>query len=350
MTQSHPPAGRQVFKTSEADIGKRLDVFLAEQLPELSRSRIQQLLEQGNAGIEGQSESAAKASFRLRGGERLWIEAVPPPPLHATPEKIELNILYEDDDVAAIDKPAGMIVHAGAGVHSGTLVNALLHHFGKLSEVSGELRPGIVHRLDKNTSGVILVAKNDVAHRHLAEQFSGRRVEKEYIALVHGTVQKAEGAIDLAIGRDPVRRIRMSVKSGTAADKGRHALSRYRVLKRYRGFTLLAVRILTGRTHQIRVHLSAIGHPIVGDTLYGAPGAIQSVLLSATAQNKDSAQQQEPTLERNFLHAARLRFEQPRNGVTIEIRAPIPVCLEAFLAKLQPVESGDIVAGTAGKR
>ena len=187
------------------------------------------------------------------------------------PEDIPLRILYEDADLVAIDKPAGMVVHAGAGVHSGTLVNALLHHFEALSAVGGALRPGIVHRLDRYTSGVLLVAKNDAAHHALAEQFSGRQVEKTYIALVHGKVKAESGRIDRPITRDPVHRTRMTARLG----EGRAAWSEYRVIKRFERFTLLEVKIGTGRTHQIRVHLSGMGHAVAGDTLYGAPAKVE---------------------------------------------------------------------------
>lgn len=382
-----PPPGhavRQNFPAADSDRGKRLDVFLAERLPELSRSRIQELLRSGKAGLEGPAALRAetrglKAGYRLRGGERLWIEIEPRPPLRAFPEPLALKILYEDDDIAAVDKPAGMAVHIGAGIRSGTLVNALLHHFRKLSGVGGELRPGIVHRLDKNTSGVLLVAKNDLAHRQLASQFASRAIEKDYIALVHGAVEKQEATISLAVGRDPVRRVRMTAR----ASKGRAAVSRYRVLERFRGFTLLEVRIFTGRTHQIRVHLAAVGHPVVGDTLYGAPAKLRAELLKppdvgnrehpvvqspaqraeatsgrldlrapgqGTGNRKHVTDEESayvPTLKRNFLHAAFLRFRHPRREEMLEIRSPLPQELKEFLSKLQseprPRGSGSVL-------
>lgn len=329
----------QSFPAAESDRGKRLDTFLAERLPELSRSRIQELVRGGKAGIVN-SAGALKTSYRLRGGEQLWIEVEPRPPLHAFPEALNLSILYEDEDIAAIDKPAGMIVHSGAGVRSGTLVNALLHHFESLSGVGGELRPGIVHRLDKNTSGVMLVAKNDLAHRQLAAQFAGRSIEKEYVALVHGAVSKPEGSIALAISRDPVRRLRMTAR----AAKGRQALSRYQVMERFQGFTLLRVRIFTGRTHQIRVHLATIGHPVVGDTLYGAPGKLKPDLFTnytpqaPTAHDPTRKGQTDyvATLDRNFLHAGFLRFTHPRTGQVMEIRSAMPDELKSFLGRLKP--------------
>ena len=322
---------RQSFPASESDRGQRLDVFLAARVPSLTRSRIQQLIEQSKAGIGSDSSpgpASVKPSYKLRGGEAVWIEPQPPPPLRAVPEEIPLDILYEDDDVAAINKPAGMVVHLGAGVRSGTLVNALLHRWGSLSQAGGELRPGIVHRLDRNTSGVLLVAKNDFAHQALAAQFAGRSIEKHYVALVHGRVAAERGEIALAIGRDRVRRQRMTTRRQPGPGV-RGALSRYRVVRRYRGFTLdftlLEVEILTGRTHQVRVHLASLGHPVVGDTLYGAPGKLPKDL---------STTKDEPTLPRNFLHAASIVFRHPRTGDPVRVEAPVPEELERFLARL----------------
>jgi 23S rRNA pseudouridine1911/1915/1917 synthase len=243
------------------------------------------------------------------------VEPAEAPPLHAEPEAIPLAVLYEDPDLVAIDKPAGMVVHAGAGVHSGTVVNALLHRFGRLSGVAGPLRPGIVHRLDRYTSGVLLVAKNDAAHQRLAEQFSGRQIEKVYLALVHGKVKNESGRMERPIARDPVRRTRMT----TRLDKGRAAWSEYRVLRRFERFTLLEVRIGTGRTHQIRVHLSSIGHPVAGDTLYGAPAKIEG----------------RPPLGRFFLHARRIRFHQPTTGEEIVVESPLPAELEEWMEGLE---------------
>ena len=350
MAQSRD--GRQSFPASESDRGQRLDVFLAARIPSLTRSRIRQLIEQGKAGIRSDSAdspdsadsapdstlssapgaASVKPSYKLRGGEDVWIEPQPPPPLRAVPEDIPLEILYEDDDVAAIHKPAGMVVHLGAGVRGGTLVNALLGRWGSLSSAGGELRPGIVHRLDRNTSGVLLVAKNDFAHQSLAGQFSGRSIEKRYVALVHGKVRAGRGEIALAIGRDLVRRKRMTTRRQPGPGV-RGALSRYRVIRRYRGggldFTLLEVEILTGRTHQVRVHLASLGHPVVGDTLYGAPGKLPEEL---------SEMQEGPTLRRNFLHAACIAFRHPRTGDPVRVEAPVPEELERFLLRLEEEE------------
>ncbi|MBV9746968.1 MAG: RluA family pseudouridine synthase, partial [Acidobacteriia bacterium] len=241
-------------------------------------------------------------------------EPADPAPLRALPEEIPLSVLYEDNDVVAIDKPAGMVVHAGAGVREGTLVNALLHRYAALSSVGGSLRPGIVHRLDRYTSGVLLVAKNDAAHRALAAQFSGRTLEKVYVALVHGVVKPESGRIDRPIARDPVRRTRMTVR----LRQGRAAWTEYRVVGRFAKFTLLEARIGTGRTHQIRVHLSSIGHPVVGDTLYGAPAKAPGL----------------PDLKRYFLHARRIRFRQPTTGEEISVEAELPEELREWLGKV----------------
>jgi 23S rRNA pseudouridine1911/1915/1917 synthase len=301
-----------LFLADASDAGMRLDLVLQRRLPQYSRSRIQEWIKAGRVRVNG---SPARAAYLVRGGEDLDVEPAVPPPLHATPEEIPLRVLYEDDDVAAIDKPAGMVVHAGAGVHSGTLVNALLHRFQGLSGVGGELRPGIVHRLDRFTSGVVLVAKNDAAHRALAEQFSGRRIEKVYLALVHGAMKLERGRVERPIARDPLRRTRMTAR----LDAGRPAWSEYRVLRRFGGFTLLEVKIGTGRTHQIRVHLSSLGHPVAGDTLYGAPARIAGM----------------PPLGRYFLHAQRIRFRQPGSGAEIEVVSPLPEELRAWLERLE---------------
>jgi 23S rRNA pseudouridine1911/1915/1917 synthase len=237
------------------------------------------------------------------------VEPAEPPSLRAIPEALPLEILYEDAAVIAVNKPAGMVVHSGAGVHSGTLVNALLHRFKTLSGVGGALRPGIVHRLDRFTSGVILVARNDAAHRDLAGQFSSRKVEKVYLALVHGRMKTDRGRITTPITRDPSRRTRMTARLG----RGRSAITEYRVLKRFEKFTLLEVRIGTGRTHQIRVHLASIHHPVVGDKLYGAPAS---------------------PLDRYFLHAQRITFTSPATGNRFTVEAPLPRELQQHLDRL----------------
>lgn len=317
---------RKRFLVASEDAGNRLDLFLVSQLPELSRARVQELISQEKVTVNG---SAAKASLKLRGGEDVAIVGeVKRPPLRAMAEEIPLDVVYEDDDLAVVNKPAGMMVHAGAGAtdeqrNRGTLVNALLHRFGALSGVGGELRPGIVHRLDKETSGLIVVAKNDSAHRKLAADFSSRKVKKTYIALVHGWLKNERGTIAAAISRDAVRRTRMT----TRRSAGREAVSHYEVERRIEGpfgkFTLLKVRIETGRTHQIRVHMASIGHPVVGDNLYGAPQEIRGKPEGAIS------------LSRNFLHAAELELAHPRTGQQLTLCAPVPDELTEFLRRLE---------------
>ena len=308
------------------DAGKRLDQFLVSQISGTSRARVQQLIDETKVLV---NDRAAKTSLRLRGGEVIAIlGAVKSPPLRAIAEEIPLDIVYEDDDLAVINKPAGMMVHAGSGQNEdarnrGTLVNALLHRFGQLSGVSGELRPGIVHRLDKATSGLIVVAKNDDAHRKLAAQFARRVVKKTYIALVHGWMKQDRGTISSSISRDRVRRTRMTTKSSG----GREAITHYTVQERldsnYGKFTLLEVRIDTGRTHQIRVHLASLRHPVAGDTLYGAPREI-------SAKNGAGI-----SLPRNFLHAAALQLQHPRSGEAMSFARPLPQELQEFLARIK---------------
>ncbi len=379
---------RALTAPSEA-AGMRLDAFLARALPDISRARVQLLIESGQVKLDG--GGVPKASYKLEGGERIEIAGEPQPaPLRAEPEDIPLEVVYEDADLAVIDKPAGMTVHAGSGSaehNRGTLVNALLFHFaGKLSSTGGALRPGIVHRLDKETSGLIVVAKNDSAHRKLADMFSERRPRKIYIALVHGALKKEEGTIDLPISRDLRRRNRMTTRRADSApalsltgpgypglgDSGpqddleedsddraprhsaqaRNAVSHYRVLERlstpFGPFTLVEVHIETGRTHQIRVHMQALGHPVVGDTVYGAPAHLVRqaertgkpsgrATLPAGKRKASSAVEQAdppPALERNFLHAAELDFAHPRTGKALRLRALLPPELDQFLAAL----------------
>lgn len=311
----------KTFFASHEDAGKRLDQFLAGQLAETSRARVQQLIAEQKVLV---NDAIAKASLRIRGGETIQVLGSPTlPPLRAIAEDIPLDIVYEDEDLAVVNKAAGMMVHAGAGAtederNRGTLVNALLHHFGKLSTVGGELRPGIVHRLDKATSGLIVVAKNDEAHRKLAAQFARRKVKKTYLALVHGSVKPERGTISSSISRDRVRRTRMTTRRSGGREAITHYLVQKRIESKYGKFTLLELRIDTGRTHQIRVHLASLRHPVVGDVLYGAP---------REARAKDAT----ISLPRNFLHSAELQFQHPRTDELMKFSRPLPAELDAFL-------------------
>ncbi len=343
MSESQVSTPRTVDVPQEA-AGQRLDQFLAATLGTegVSRSRVQLLLDQGDVLVNGKHE---KASYRLRGSEGIEITGEPhPEPLKATPENIPLDLVYEDSDLAVINKPAGMMVHAGAGQNAGaqsagTLVNALLYRFKALSSAGGELRPGIVHRLDKDTSGLIIVAKNDRAHAALGAMFSGRKIKKTYIALVQGSVAKDRGTITAGVSRDPLRRTRMTAKPN---ENARSAVSHYEVVRRletrFGKFTMVQVRIETGRTHQIRVHMSSIGHPVVGDTVYGGAGQLTDQLAAQNAKSRAARKRAEPEvlkLGRNFLHAAKLEFEHPLIRKELRLEAPLPPELVGFLDKLE---------------
>jgi 23S rRNA pseudouridine1911/1915/1917 synthase len=345
MAEPEDSKQRTIDVPAEA-AGQRLDQFLAAQLDGVSRSRVQLLMTQGDVLVDGERE---KASLKLRGGERIVLTGEPhPAPLKATAEDIPLDVVFEDADLAVVNKPAGMMVHAGAGQSDdarsqGTLVNALLYRFKALSSTGGELRPGIVHRLDKDTSGLIVVAKNDRAHAALGEMFSSRRINKTYIALVQGALEREKGTINAGVSRDPVRRTRMTVQPN---ENARSAVSHYEVVRRlatrFGKFTLVRVRIETGRTHQIRVHMASIGHPVVGDTLYGGAGHLTDQVAAQAAQSRAARRKAEPEilrLRRNFLHAARLEFAHPLTGKPLQLEAPLPAELEKFLERL---ESGSI--------
>ena len=306
---------------SELD-GQRLDRFLVSVVEGHSRSQIQQWIEGGRVSVRRGGPSgppaSARANLSVREGDRVTIDFPAPAPIGVAPEPLPLDVLYQDADLAVLNKPAGVVVHPGAGHASGTLVNALLHHIPDLSGIGGELRPGIVHRLDRGTSGVMVVAKTDAAHRELSRQFHDREVEKEYVALVWGVV-RAGRRIDAAIGRDPLHRQKMSAR----ARRAREAVTRITRARHLRGVTLCQVAIHTGRTHQIRVHLSAIGHPIVGDALYG--GARRRVPGDLRALQR---------LDRPFLHAERLAFAHPRDRRRMEFTAPLPDDLRSILEEL----------------
>ncbi len=319
------------FEVQPSHVGTRLDLFLSEQFTGTSRSLIQEWITDGHVQVNQTVQ--LRGSRKLREGDFIDVEPAYRKPLKAKPENIALEILYEDDHLAVINKPAGMSVHQGAGHHSGTLVNALLHHLNCLSTVSGELRPGIVHRLDRFTSGVLLVAKHDISHRRLQEQFQNREVQKHYWAvvegvlpidplnnpklLIHGRPVKSEGhwwlRLEMPIRRDKRNRVKMAI-----SHKGREAISDVRCLQAGEHYTLAEIRIHTGRTHQIRVHLSSIGHPVVGDTLYGARRAV----IEATVP------------ERCLLHAQRLAFKHPDNAKPMSFESPLP---PDFKKMLQPL-------------
>jgi 23S rRNA pseudouridine1911/1915/1917 synthase len=332
-TQFDAEAGVRSFAADAAAAGMRVDAYLAQALPDISRARVQLLIDAGQVRVDGK---AAKAKQKLVGGEAIEIEGEPQPaPLHAVAEDIPLDILFEDQYLAVVNKPAGMMVHAGAGGtdderNRGTLVNALLFHLAKLSEVGGDLRPGIVHRLDKQTSGILVVAKDDVTHRKLGEMFSERRVNKTYLSLVHGHLAKDKVTVTLAIARDLIRRTRMTTRRSASDPGARSAVSHVTVLERmttpYGPFTLVEVKIETGRTHQIRVHMQSLGHPVVGDFLYGAPHRILRV---------DGVKDDGLELERNFLHAAHLEFVHPRTSEAMDIVSPLGEDLTEFLALLR---------------
>jgi len=303
------------FEFRVSNTGERLDVFLTRQMSDWSRSQVQRLIRSGLVSVG--ERLARKGGEEIQAGDVISVRAEREE-LTATPEALPLSIMYEDEDLLVVNKPAGMAVHLGAGLKSGTLVNALLHHVRNLSSAGDASRPGIVHRLDKMTSGLVVVAKNDAAHRQLAEQFKSRAVCKTYILLVHGRVSSAQGEISKPLGRDPIRRTRMKV----GGLRPREALTRYQVIRRLRDFTLLEAHPETGRTHQIRVHFAVLGHPIVGDTTYGAPGKLR-------IGGREVA-----TLSRTFLHAGFLEFQHPRLRRAVSFSAPLPPELAGFLAGL----------------
>jgi len=316
---------RTEFIVTPEEAGQRLDRFVALRLPEISRSRIQSLMEEGRVHVDA---VAVKPSHRVQPGEIIAIEIPPAEAPGVEAEAISLQALYEDEDIAVINKPAGMIIHPGAGADSGTMVAALLHRYGGiegLSTVGGPLRPGIVHRLDKETSGAVVIARTDEAHKKLVDEFRDRQVEKTYLALLHGKIKGEKGTIDLPVARDFRRRSRMTARRR----EGREARTDWRERLRLDGFTLVEADLHTGRTHQIRVHFSTLGCPVVGDTMYGAPRQerVGSQLL--------------PPLDRNFLHAARLGFLHPRSGKHVALQAPLPPELVDYLNILGRATSAD---------
>lgn len=300
--------------------GQRLDAWLARRLAFLSRSRLQALIDGGHVLLDG---ARARPSARVRPGQVVRVHVPDPVPAEPQPEDIPIAVVHEDARLLVVDKPAGLVVHPGAGTARGTLVNALLRHVHDLSGVGGVLRPGIVHRLDRGTSGLLVVAKDDETHRSLVRQFAGRTVEKEYLALVLGLPARPAGEVDSPIGRDPVHRQKMSVR----APRGREARTSWRVEERFDGAALLRVRIHTGRTHQIRVHLASIGHPVAGDAVYGG--------TRTPSSRRAASREALLSLERPALHAARLSFAHPASGERIAFEAPLPPDLEAVLERLR---------------
>jgi 23S rRNA pseudouridine1911/1915/1917 synthase len=306
------------FTVAEDAAGQRLDAFLAERIESWSRSRLQRLIEDGEVLVNG---SAVKPSHKLRAHDQVDAELTALPTSTFVAEDIPIEIVYEDEDLVVVNKAAGMIVHPAAGVASGTLANALAFHFQKLSSGGGDVRPGIVHRLDKDTSGLLVVAKNETTHDKLADQFRAREVYKSYVALVHGQLETDRGQIDQPIARDPRNRTRMAVVRG-----GRGALSLYRVRQRFDRFTLLDVELKTGRTHQIRVHLAWLKHPVVGDETYG--GGRDKTVPDPVTRSRIAK------LGRQFLHAEQLGFRHPRTQEFTKFTAPLPAELDEFLREL----------------
>jgi 23S rRNA pseudouridine1911/1915/1917 synthase len=307
------------FSPTAEEAGERLDRYLTRQLPTHSRAYLQQLIDEMQVLVNGRP---TKPGHRLRTGDRIGVSLPPPKPSGVLPESIPLDILYEDTALLMVNKPAGMVVHPSPGNRSGTLVNALLAHCTQLSGIGGVERPGIVHRLDKGTSGVIAVAKDDVTHRALAHLFAERRVQKHYRAVVHGDLRDPEGKIDAAVGRHPVHRQMMSTRTRL----GRPAVTEFYVLERFGSHTLVELRPHTGRTHQIRVHMAAVGHPLLGDPTYGH---------THKAPQRSALARQLSWFRRQALHAWRLGFVHPSTGAWLERCAPLPADLEQLLAILR---------------
>ena len=294
------------YTVTDSDAGSRLDVFLSAQPDNPSRSNIQKMITEGNVSVNGQVK---RANYKLRLADNIVMTYQPPQEIEAVPEDIPLDILYEDSDIIVVNKARGMVVHPAAGVYTGTLVNALLYHCGdELSGINGKIRPGIVHRLDKDTSGVMVVAKNDFAHNNLAEQIGSKTAVKEYVALVHGNITEEKGIIEANIGRHPVDRKKMAV----VTSGGKPATTVFHVLERFKNCTFVKCRLLTGRTHQIRVHMAYIGHPLIGDPKY------------CNSKNKFDIQGQ-------ALHSLSLTLIHPRTNQEMTFTAPIPQDMQKLL-------------------
>lgn len=303
------------FSITDEYASERLDAFLAKHVEGWSRARLQRLIEDQAVLVNG---AAAKPSQKLRHNDQIEVELTSAPTTEFVPEDIPIDIVFEDDEVVVLNKPAGIIVHPAAGNPSGTLANALAFHFQQLAQRGGKARPGIVHRLDKGTSGLLVVAKTESAHEHLSDQFRARGVFKSYVALVHGQIEKRNGEIDQPIARDPRNRTRMAVVRG-----GREALSLFRIREAFNRFSLLDVELKTGRTHQIRVHLAWLRHPVVGDEVYG--GGRDKTVADARVRGAIAK------LDRQFLHSERLGFRHPRTGEQMQFSAPLPAELANLL-------------------
>ena len=307
-----------IFHPSSLDLGKRLDAFLAENIEDWSRARLQRLISDGDILV---NQKDAKSSYKLRANDEIEVELTAPIVETVEAENIPLDVIFEDEHLIVINKQAGLIVHAGIGVRNGTLVNALMFHFQNLSQLGGKSRAGIVHRLDKNTSGLIVVAKDEATHESLSQQFHDRQVYKSYVALVHGSIRRESGKIEEKIGRDKWNRTKMAINKN-----GRNALSLWNVRQRFEKFTLLDVEIKTGRTHQIRVHLAFLNHPVVGDETYneGRDNTLANVKVRKAIQS----------LNRFFLHAEKLSFIHPKTKEKMAFVAPLPNELNHFLELL----------------
>ncbi|HXD34289.1 MAG TPA: RluA family pseudouridine synthase [Pyrinomonadaceae bacterium] len=322
-TNQSSDAEALIFRIDEVDATTRLDAFLAARIEGWSRARLQRLIEDGDVLVSGRT---SKGAYKLKAGDEIEVELIPRDVSSFAPEDLPLEIVYEDEDIVVVNKAAGIVVHPAAGCPSGTLANALAFHFAQLSSTAGSIRPGIVHRLDKDTSGLMVVAKTEAAHEKLADQFREREVFKSYVALVHGIVKEKVGKIDQPIARDRSNRTRMAVVRG-----GRPALSIYNVRRQFSRFALLDVEIKSGRTHQIRVHLAWLKHPVVGDSVYGGgrDNSLQDPRLRAALRK----------LDRQFLHAERLEFRHPRTNEMMKFAAALPSDLLNFLKELEPTDS-----------
>jgi 23S rRNA pseudouridine1911/1915/1917 synthase len=301
--------------------GTRLDQWLKAQLPELSRTRLRALVDEGRVRVGGR---ARKAAYRLRAGEQVEADIPPVPPEEMAPEAIPLRIVFEDEHVLVVDKPAGMVTHPGAGQRTGTLAAAALAHVPAMAGVGGPRRPGIVHRLDKGTSGLVVLAKTQAAYDALTAQLARRTVTRRYLCLVHGDLRPDEGSIDRPIARDPRSRVRMAV---APAGRGKRAVTRFRVLERFPGVSLVECRLETGRTHQIRVHLASLGHPLLGDATYGG--------RRATAAADPGLAALLSRIEGVALHAAGLAFVHPATGERVDLSSPLPYRIEKILSHLR---------------